>query len=379
MGANGVLLVEDDDQMAGLLALVVETACPGARVDRCADVADAESRFSPQRHRLVLCDWNLPGRPGISLLPVIRAAQPRVPVLMVSGRTDRASVVTARAQGVDGFVGKPFEVEQLVRRLIQYLPPLAPEAEAENADTPPLLDFLGALDDSALEAPLVARLGALTSPPAADEAPDLGQLAESWARQPVLTGRLLAMANSSAFNQPGQLCRSLLEALQRLGWRSALNVATALALRQGGELEDPRLAQRIILELDRCERVAEALDGLARQARLDPAPLQTAALMHRLGELSVVMQVAAWQGRYQRQASDEELEAALTRFARPFAHRLKMHWSYPMHLRELIGALYQLAPGASRPELMLLRIAGGVEHGDLDEAELAKLRRLVFD
>lgn len=378
MTANRVLLVEDDEQMAGLLALLVQTACPGTEVDRCADVADAEARFSPQRHRLVLCDWNLPGRPGIALLPSIRAQQPRVPVLMISGRTDRTSVITARAQGVDDFIGKPFQVEQLVERLAQYLPPLQSDAPGEDGAAPALAEFLEALDNASLESPLIARLGALASPPAGDEAPDLGELAESWARQPVLTGRLLAMANSSAFNPHGHLCRSLVEALQRLGWRTALNVATALALRQGGELRDARLGERIGAELDRCERVAEAVGALARRARIDPAPLQTAALMHRLGELSVLMQVARWQERYQQQADDDALSAVLERFARPFAHRLKLHWSYPVRLREMIGALYALSPGTSRPELMLLRLAGDAEYQGLSADEVAKLNRLVF-
>ena len=373
--AAEVLLVEDDEQMAGLLTLLVNTAAPGTRVERCVDVADAEARFSPQRHCLVLCDWNLPGRPGISLLPTIRAAQPRVPVLMITGRTDRASVVTARAQGVDGFIGKPFQVEQLVKRLAQFLP----AAGQGDADSPDLDGFLAGLDDAALEAPMSARLGALATQPEQDEPPDLNQLAESWTRQPALAGRLLAMANSSTYNPHGQLCESLREALQRLGWRTSLNVAMALALRQGGQLEDARLAERVSVQLDCAERVAEQAGLLARQARLDPAPLQTAALMHRLGELCVLLQVAVWQDRCGKRAEEAEIDAALVRHARSFADRLKSHWSYPQRLRALIGAIYGLPAGAARPELLVLRLAGAHVDGSLSEAEQAKLRRLAFD
>ena len=372
--AAEVLLVEDDEQMAGLLALLVDTASPGTRVERCVDVADAEARFSPQRHCLVLCDWNLPGRPEISLLPTIRAAQPRVPVLMISGRTDRASVVTARAQGVDGFIGKPFQVDQLVRRLAQYLP----STGSTDTASPGLDDFLGALDDAALEAPMAARLGALATQPEHEEPPDLNLLAESWARQPALAGRLLAMANSSTYNPQGQLCGSLREALHRLGWRSSLNVAMALALRQGGELEDPRLAARVSAQLDCAEQVSEQVAALARKARIDPAPLQTAALMHRLGELCVLFQVAAWQARYGVEVEEAEIDAALQAHARRFADRLKAHWAYPQRLRALIGAIYSLPAGTARPELLLLRLAGAEVDGSLSEAERAKLQRLVF-
>lgn len=374
MGANQVLLVEDDEQMAGLLSLLVETAAPGTRVERCVDVADAEARFSPQRHRLVLCDWNLPGRPGIALVPTIRAAQPRVPVLMITGRTDRASVVTARAQGVDGFIAKPFQVEQLVERLAHYLPATSP-AEGER---PALEDWLAGLDDAALEAPMAARLGGLATRSGDEQPPELSQLAESWVRQPALAGRLLAMANSSVYNPRGTVCGTLLEALTRLGWRTSLNVATAIALRQGGQLDDPRLAARVAAQLDRCEQVSEQVGALAREARIDPAPLQTAALMHRLGELCVLLQVATWQERHAAEASEAEVDAALQRFSRAFADRLKAHWAYPHGLRSLIGAIYALPPGTARPELLLLRLAGGAIDGSLSEGEAAKLRRLVF-
>ncbi|MCK7592422.1 response regulator [Pseudomarimonas salicorniae] len=376
MSADRVLLVEDDDQMASLISLLVETASPGTTVERCVDVADAESRFSPKRHCLVLCDWNLPGRPGIALLPTIRAAQPRVPVLMVTGRTDRASVVTARAQGVDGFIAKPFQVEQLVERLAQYLPV---SKATEGGDPPGLLDALAALDDGALEAPMAARLGALATQPAGEDPPELDELAESWARQPVLAGRLLAMANSSAYNPQGRVCGSLREALQRLGWRTSLNVATALALRQGAEPDDARLTARLGAELDRAEKVAEAVSALAREARIDPAPLQTAALMHRLGELCVLLQIAVWQVRHGTEAAEADIDAALAKHARPFAHRLKARWGYPQTLRAMIAAIYGLPDGTARPELLILRLAGSQFEGGLSEEDTAKLRRLVFD
>jgi HD-like signal output (HDOD) protein len=377
MGGNHVLLVEDDEQMAGLISLLVETASPGTLVERCVDVADAEVRFSSQRHCLVLCDWNLPGRPGIALLPTVRAAQPRVPILMITGRSDRASVVHARAQGVDGFIVKPFQVEQLVERLAEYLGPAAGDAQSDEGMT--LEQFLDGLDDATLEAPMAARLGDLATQPSGDEPPDLKHLADDWSRQPALAGRLLAMANSSLYNPQGIVCGSLREALQRLGWRTSLNIAAALALRKGAALEDQRLAARVSEQLDMADRVADQVGDLARRARLDPAPLQTAALMHRLGELCLLLQTAVWQERFKARAEDAAIDAALARYSRRFADRLKAYWNYPQSLRLLIGAIYALPTGAAKPELLVLRLAGGAVYGGLSDTESAKLQRLVFD
>jgi HD-like signal output (HDOD) protein/ActR/RegA family two-component response regulator len=375
MSQRRVLLVEDDAQMADLLSLLVRTADPATEVDHCADVGSAEALFSPQRHRLVLCDWNLPGKPGIALLPVLRRQPPRVPVLMVTGRSDRASVIAARGQGVDGFIVKPFDIEKVLARLRDILGSPDTAVVPDASESP--LDYLGQLDDAALERVIPHSLGAQLQRGASDEAPDLLALERAWQGQPALVARLLAMANSSLYNPQGRLCATLHEALARLGWRTALNVATALSLRGGAVLADARLRERAEHETALAEEVAERAAELARRYGLDPAPCVTAALLHRLGELCVLYHLQAWQDVHGGIDDGACVEQALQRHGRPFADRLKALWRYPMPLRELIGAIYHLPPGTSRREKYVLRLAGGLVHGGLDEAEAEKLRRLA--
>lgn len=375
---NGrVLLVEDDDQMASLISLLVETASPGTRVERCVDVTDAEARFSPQRHCLVLCDWNLPGRPGISLLPTIRAAQPRVPVLMITGRTDRASVVTARAQGVDGFIGKPFVPERIVEKLRPYLQHEV-GASPSTADNPGLNGWLDRVNDRDLEDALSVDRDALALISGTAEPPPLAELVKRWTPDPVLAPRLVAIANSSAFNPNARLCTSLAEALQRLGWRMASNIAATLALRRGVVFQDAALQECAEQQLSFAERVAEKAVTLARKARLDPAPLQSAALLHRIGELAVLCQLQRYQTSTGSTVDDAELDAALASRAAGFAERLMALWIYPMPLRQLVAAVVRLPPGTVKPDSLVLRLAGASVYGDLAEEELAKLRRMLF-
>lgn len=375
MSATRVLLVEDDAQMAELLGLLVRSADPAADVDHCVDVAGAEALFSPQRHRLVLCDWNLPGKPGIALLPVLRRQLPRVPVLMVTGRSDRASVIAARGQGVDGFIVKPFDIEKVLARLREILGSAGTTVRADESESP--LDYLAQLGDAELERPIAHSLGTLARRSAAEEPPDLAVLVDEWSTQPALVARLLGMANSSLYNPQGRLCATLHEALARLGWRTALNVATALSLRGGAALADPRLRQRAEQETALAEQVADRVAELARQVGVDPAPCVTAALLHRLGELCVVCHLQAWQDSHGEIDDAATIEQAVQRFGNQFADRLKAFWRYPTPLRELIGAIYHLPPGTSRREKYVLRLAGGQVHGGLDDAEAEKLRRLA--
>lgn len=373
MPQRRVLLVEDDEQMAELIKLMIQTAAPGTEVDWVSDVGSAIDLFSAQRHRLVLCDWNLPGKPGIALVEQLRAERGSVPLWMISGRTDRASVIAARSRGVDGFIAKPFQVEQVVARLRQLLD----EPAAAAATTGSLLDHLAGLPDSALELPMMGRVQQLGAAASAEVLPDLAELAQRWSAEPALLARLLSMANSSTYNPGGVLFSHLEQALQRLGARTALNIAATLALRDGGELQDPRLALLAEQQFELGDRLAEQVGQLARAVGIDPAPCQTAALLHRLGELCVLQHVQLWQTRHGTMVDSSEIELALGRYARAFADRLKAHWRYPTRLRELIGAIYHLPPGTSAREKFVLRLAGAKVYGNLDADEQAKLERLA--
>lgn len=66
---------------------------------------------------LVICDWNMPNMSGLDLLRQLRSAGQEVPFLMVTGRSDLDSVVEAKANGVSGYIRKPFSPAQLEAKL----------------------------------------------------------------------------------------------------------------------------------------------------------------------------------------------------------------------------------------------------------------------
>lgn len=235
-----VMLVEDDAQMADLLRLLVRTASPGIEVDWFSDADSALGSLLPYRYRLLICDWNLPGRSGLSLLPAVAKLIPRPSVLMITARSDRASVIAARGQGVDAFVAKPFNPEALLERLRPFLDGAqAVAAAAEVADS--VETYFSGLRDPEIELPVMAGARDLLQFNAEDEETGGADLADLWSRHPALSTRLLAVANSSAYNPAGRLARSLLEAIQRLGLRASLDIATVLAFRQAAVWQDGRL------------------------------------------------------------------------------------------------------------------------------------------
>ena len=66
---------------------------------------------------VVICDWNMPRMTGIEVLQQIRTVDPDAPFIMLTGRADQDSVVAARDFGVNGYLLKPFSLQQLQEKL----------------------------------------------------------------------------------------------------------------------------------------------------------------------------------------------------------------------------------------------------------------------
>ena len=66
---------------------------------------------------LVLLDISLPGLNGHQVLERVRAARPRLPVIMLTARSDVKSKVAALHAGADDYITKPFVFEELLARI----------------------------------------------------------------------------------------------------------------------------------------------------------------------------------------------------------------------------------------------------------------------
>ena len=65
MSANRILLLEDDEDVAELLVLVLRGA--GYIVDLAVNVAQADHRLAERGYELVVADWRLPDGDGIEI------------------------------------------------------------------------------------------------------------------------------------------------------------------------------------------------------------------------------------------------------------------------------------------------------------------------
>jgi DNA-binding response OmpR family regulator len=114
-----ILVVEDEP---GILAFVTRALrADGFTIDAATDGAQALGCLNRQRYDLVVLDLLLPRVDGLSVLRHIREAQPELPVVIVSARTDLSTKLRGFDLGACDYVSKPFALDELIARIRAHL------------------------------------------------------------------------------------------------------------------------------------------------------------------------------------------------------------------------------------------------------------------
>lgn len=369
-----VMVVDDDPWLAGLLKQLVLNKRPGAEVDCYGDVKSAYAGWQSNKYQLILADWNLPDDSGLTLFKLIRKHDKETPLVMITGRADRESVLAIRPLAISAYITKPFDVPKVLECLESLLPADNPTV-AHELVREDLTTFLSGRSAADLDLPLMHQVKDRLMLAALGTPLDFRELAEEWQHDPALCAFLIAAANSPAYLLGEQRCASLVDALKRLGGRTSLNLAIALALRQTSSSKNLLLSVFIQEHLDASERLAERVVQLARQAGVEHGALQAAAILHRLGELCVLQQVQIWAERG-NDLDDGAVIQACDDYAKPFAIALKAYWGVPITLRELIGAVYELPQFQVRRDQVLMRLAAAMSNSEPADV-IESLKRLA--
>jgi DNA-binding NarL/FixJ family response regulator len=124
------LLVDDHTLIREALRGVLKELDEGAAVFEASRWSEAVPLLEQHSDlALVLLDLGLPDRDGFAALQEARSAHPKIPIVILSGNCDRASVVKALDLGAVGFIPKSGEREVMLSalRLVfsggVYIPP----------------------------------------------------------------------------------------------------------------------------------------------------------------------------------------------------------------------------------------------------------------
>ncbi len=112
-----VLIVEDEHDLAELIAFNLQREGYGIRLVGSGDAALAEVRRDPPD--LILLDRMLPGLSGDEVATEVRrdAAIASTPILMITAKAEESDVLVGFALGADDYVTKPFSMKVLLARV----------------------------------------------------------------------------------------------------------------------------------------------------------------------------------------------------------------------------------------------------------------------
>lgn len=122
-----ILLVEDEIHLARGICFNLELE--DCRVSHVESGEEALERLAYDRFSLIILDVMLPGMDGFQVCRKIRETDTRVPILMLTARSEEGDRITGLAGGADDYMTKPFSLSEfllrvkgMLRRSSWYLP-----------------------------------------------------------------------------------------------------------------------------------------------------------------------------------------------------------------------------------------------------------------
>ncbi len=109
-----VLLVEDDEQLAGFLMRFLNSE--GYEISYAAGQKDALKLFEENKYDCILLDISLKDGSGYSVCATVKAIDD-TPVIFITASADEACTVAGFEIGADDYIGKPFGTRELLARM----------------------------------------------------------------------------------------------------------------------------------------------------------------------------------------------------------------------------------------------------------------------
>src|SRR6185369_16300863 len=110
-----IMLVEDEIHLARGICFNLEQE--GCRISHFESGEKALTALEVEHFDLIILDVMLPGMDGFQVCRAVRKLDPRVPILMLTARSDDADRVSGLENGADDYLIKPFNLSEFLLRV----------------------------------------------------------------------------------------------------------------------------------------------------------------------------------------------------------------------------------------------------------------------
>jgi len=114
-----ILVIDDDETVRESLATVLQEQ--GFAVDTAENGKEAIEKSKANVYNLALIDIRLPDMEGTRLLTELRETTPKMAKIIITGYPSLENAVQSVNDGADGYVIKPFDIDNLLEAIKEQL------------------------------------------------------------------------------------------------------------------------------------------------------------------------------------------------------------------------------------------------------------------
>jgi two-component system, OmpR family, phosphate regulon response regulator PhoB len=131
MTEQTILIIDDESAIRDMVGIALEAA--GFRCIEAANARDGHAKIIDESPALVLLDWMMPQTSGVELLRRLRRDEltEKLPVIMLTAKSDEDNMVQGLDAGADDYVTKPFSPRELIARTKAVLRRKTPQIPEE--------------------------------------------------------------------------------------------------------------------------------------------------------------------------------------------------------------------------------------------------------
>lgn len=115
---NKILMIDDDKELCALIKRSVLSE--NIEADICNTGKEGLRKLKEQEYQLVILDVMMPGMDGFETLEEIRK-ESSLPILMFTSKNDSISKVRGLRAGADDYLTKPFDMDELIARIVSLI------------------------------------------------------------------------------------------------------------------------------------------------------------------------------------------------------------------------------------------------------------------
>ena len=118
-----VLCVDDDTEIREEISTFLEKFFKS--VESAENGTEALVKYKKNRHDILITDIKMPGLDGISLFDMVKELNPNIQHIIISGFDIEDYFIEALIAGVQHYIKKPVDNEQLIKTLLTCIDQLA--------------------------------------------------------------------------------------------------------------------------------------------------------------------------------------------------------------------------------------------------------------